>query len=117
MCEGSNRQVSRTETDGSIVTLVDCCQGKRLNRPNDSVCRSDGSLYFSDPGMRVPAQERELESSPVSRVGPGDTISIATAECEYPKGLAIPPMNTRYTSPIRALACPSTLLMSNLTAA
>jgi len=28
--------------------------GKRLNRPCDVVCRSDGSIYFTGPGMCIP---------------------------------------------------------------
>jgi sugar lactone lactonase YvrE len=91
MCEGANRRVSRTEADGSVVPLVERWQGKRLNRPNDVVCHSDGSLYFTDPGMRVPPEERDLDSSPVFRVTPDGTVSSATAECEYPNGLAFSP--------------------------
>jgi gluconolactonase len=91
MCEGGNRRVSRTEADGRVVTLADRCQGKRLNRPNDVVCRSDGSVYFTDPGMRVPPEEREIDSSPVFRIAPDDTIAIVTTECEYPNGLAFSP--------------------------
>jgi gluconolactonase len=40
-------------------------QGKRLNRPNDVVCRSDGSLFFADPELRVPPAEREVGLSGV----------------------------------------------------
>ncbi|GAB4230425.1 MAG: hypothetical protein Kow0049_12320 [Stanieria sp.] len=47
--EHENRRVSRTETDGTIVTLVDHYQGKKLNSPNDLVVKSDGSIYFTDP--------------------------------------------------------------------
>src|SRR5918995_964714 len=32
MCEGGNRRVTRTEVDGSITTLAERWQGKRLNR-------------------------------------------------------------------------------------
>ena len=100
--KGGNRRVSRTEADGSVVTLADHYQGKRLNRPNDVVCRSDGSIYFTDPGMRVPPEERELDSSSVFRVGPDGTISIATAQCEYPNGLAFSPdERTLYVSNTR----------------
>jgi gluconolactonase len=73
------------------MPLAERWQGKRLNRPNAVVCRSDGSVYFTDPGMRVPPEERELESSPVFHVAPDGTLSIATAECEYPNGLAFSP--------------------------
>ena len=45
-CEHSNRRVSRTEPDGTIVTLVNEYKGKRLNSPNDAVVKSDGSILF-----------------------------------------------------------------------
>ena len=45
MCEGANRQITRMDADGTVTTVADRWQGKRLNRPNDIVCRSDGSVY------------------------------------------------------------------------
>ena len=51
-CEIGNRRVSRTEKDGTVVTLADRYNGKRLNGPNDVVVRSDGSIYFTDKSVR-----------------------------------------------------------------
>ena len=48
-CEHSNRRVSRTEPNGTIVTLAHEYNGSRLNSPNDAVVKSDGSIYFTDP--------------------------------------------------------------------
>src|ERR1700752_4466349 len=53
-CEGDGRRVTRTEADGTVVTLLDRFEGKRLNRPNDVICASDGAVLFSDPSYRVP---------------------------------------------------------------
>ncbi len=53
MCEGFARRVTRLERDGSITTLAERWEGKRLHRPNDLVCRSDGSIYFTNPGGRL----------------------------------------------------------------
>ncbi len=91
MCEGSNRRVTRTEPDGTIVTLADRWQGKRLNRPNDVVCRSDGCIFFTDPELRVPPAEREVGVSGVYRISPQGELGLATDECEYPNGLAFSP--------------------------
>ena len=88
MCEGANRRVTRTEHDGTVTVLADRWLGKRLNRPNDVVGRSDGSIYFSDPGGRVPPEERELDFSGVYRLSPDGQLHLATEECEYPNGLA-----------------------------
>jgi gluconolactonase len=109
LCEGGNRRVTRTSADGRIETLVDRFEGKRLNRPNDVVCKSDGSLYFTDPGLRVPLAERELPSAGVYRIAP-DGVTTLVADCEYPNGLAFSPdervlyvANTRWTQYIHAL--------------
>ena len=54
ICEGGNRRLTRWPADGQFASsevLIDRFEGKRLNRPNDVVCRSDGSIYFTDPGL------------------------------------------------------------------
>ena len=53
-CEGDARCVTRTEHDGTITSLVERFEGGRLNRPNDVICHSDGSIWFTDPSLRVP---------------------------------------------------------------
>ena len=92
MCEGDARRVTRMERDGSITVVADNWQGKRFNKPNDVVCRSDGSIYFTDPvGESVPVDQRELGFAGVFRVTPAGELQIATDECEYPNGLAFSP--------------------------
>ena len=49
-CEHDRRRVTRTEHDGSITVLIDQFEGKPLNAPNDVVVKSDGSIWFTDPG-------------------------------------------------------------------
>jgi gluconolactonase len=109
ICEGGNRRVTRWSSDGRSEVLVDRYEGKRLNRPNDVVCRSDGSLYFTDPGLRVPLAEREVPYAGVYRIAP-DGATTLVADCEYPNGLAFSPdervlyvANTRWTAYIHAL--------------
>ncbi len=109
LCEGENRRVTRTASDGRIEVLMDRFEGKRLNRPNDVVCKSDGSIYFTDPGLRVPLAERELTYAGVYRVGPDGTPSLV-ADFEYPNGLAFSPderklyvANTRWAQYIHVL--------------
>ncbi len=48
-CEHSGRRVAVLEKDGSLKTLVDTFEGKKLNSPNDVVVRSDGTIWFTDP--------------------------------------------------------------------
>ena len=52
-CEHGLRRVSRTEYDGAIVTVADRYEGKALNSPNDIVCKSDGSIWFTDPPFGI----------------------------------------------------------------
>ena len=108
-CEGDGRRVTRTEHDGQVTTLVDRFEGKRLNRPNDVICRSDGSLLFTDPSLRVPLAEREIADAAVYRIAPDGAVS-AVANFEYPNGLALSPdertlyvANTRWTQYIHAV--------------
>jgi gluconolactonase len=91
ICEGDNRQVTRLEPDGTYTPLAQRLGGKRINRPNDIVTRSDGSIYFTDPAGRLQQAERELDFSGVHRIAPDGTLSNATSETEYPNGLAFSP--------------------------
>src|SRR5262249_58416776 len=106
--EAGTRRVTRWNGIQTEV-LMDRYEGKRLNRPNDVVCKSDGSIYFTDPGLRVPLAERELATAGVYRIAPDGTTSLV-ADCEYPNGLAFSPdervlyvANTRWTQYIHAL--------------
>jgi gluconolactonase len=109
LCEGDNRRVTRRAADDRFEVLVDRFEGKRLNRPNDVVCKSDGSIYFTDPGLRVPLAEREVEHAGVYRIAPDGAVSLV-ADFEYPNGLAFSPderllyvANTRWAQYIHAL--------------
>ena len=109
LCEGGNRRITRTSADGHVEILMDRFEGKRLNRPNDVVCKSDGGIYFTDPGLRVPLAERELPYAGVYRIAPDGSTTLV-ADCEYPNGLAFSPdervlyvANTRWAQYIHAL--------------
>jgi len=52
-CEHLTRRVTRTEHDGKITVLLDRFDGRRLNAPNDIVVKSDGSVWFTDPGYGI----------------------------------------------------------------
>lgn len=52
-CEHDTRRVTRTEYDGSITVIAERYSGKPLNSPNDVVCKSDGSLWFTDPPFGI----------------------------------------------------------------
>lgn len=86
-CEGPRRRLTRwNPRSGRADVLIDKANGARLNRPNDVICRSDGSILFTDPGMRVDLHDRENESA-IWRLAPDGTVHLV-ALCEYPNGLA-----------------------------
>lgn len=92
MCEGADhRRVTRMDESGTVAAIAERWQGKRFNKPNDVVCRSDGSIYFTDPGLRVAKERREMPFSGVFRIDPAGAVHMATDECEYPNGLAFSP--------------------------
>jgi gluconolactonase len=92
MCEGADhRRITRLEPDGSVTTLVGTWQGKRFNKPNDVISRSDGTIYFTDPELRLPREQREIGFSGVFRIDRQGEVHLATDECEYPNGLALSP--------------------------
>jgi gluconolactonase len=91
MCEGDNRRVTRTAREGSISVVADSWNGKRLNRPNDIIGRTDGTIFFTDPQGRLPQEEREQGFSGVYLVTPDSQMRLATDECPYPNGLALSP--------------------------
>ena len=91
ICEGDNRRLVRREDDGRYTAIAERVDSKRLNRPNDVVSRSDGSIYFTDPAGRLSPEERELDYSGVHRIATDGSVTVATSETEYPNGLAFSP--------------------------
>ena len=90
-CEHDGR-LSRTEKDGSIVSIADHFDGKRLNSPNDIAVKSDGSIYFTDPPYGLPEQKvgKELPFNGVFRLDSG-TLKLLDDSFERPNGIAFSP--------------------------
>ena len=92
-CEHDSRRVTRQEPDGSITVVSNSYQSRRLNRPNDVVVKSDGSIYFTDPWTSpLPAEQWDLSFSGVYRVSPDlGTLTLLVADFIIPNGLAFSP--------------------------
>jgi gluconolactonase len=97
-CSHGARRVERTEQDGSIVTLVDRYQGKRLNSPNDLVVKSDGTIWFTDPPYGIVsdyeghAAPSELGACHVFRFDPASgELTVLTDIMHEPNGIAFSP--------------------------
>lgn len=106
-CSGGLRAIIRQEQDGQWRVLCDsfgvaqsanCCQGKRLNSPNDLVVKSDGTIWFTDPpyGITEPNQgyggEQEQPGSYIYRFDPATgEIDAVIMDMLRPNGLAFSP--------------------------
>src|SRR5258705_8915610 len=95
-CEHQSRRITRQELDGSITVIANSFQGRRLNRPNDVVVKSDGSIYFTDPWSSPAAPEQwDLTFSGVYRVTPDlGTLSLLSDDFVLPNGLPFSPDET-----------------------
>ncbi len=96
-CEHDARRVTRTEYDGTITVLADSFRGKPLNSPNDVVCKSDGSIWFTDPPFGILGHYEGHMAHPelptnVYRVdGRSGEMTVVTADVERPNGLCFSP--------------------------
>jgi len=90
--EHLTRRVTRTEADGSITVIANSFQGKRLLRPNDVVVKSDGAIYFTDPGGPLAPDQWDVTSAGVYRVSADlGSMSLLTDEMVGPNGIAFSP--------------------------
>src|ERR1700693_4377505 len=91
-CEQDTRRVARQELDGSITVIANSFQGHRLNRPNDMVVKSDGSVYFTDPSGNVVPEQWDLGFAGVYRVSADlGTMTLLVGDFLTPNGLAFSP--------------------------
>ena len=96
-CEHGTRRVTRTEHDGTITVIADRYDGKRLNSPNDIVCRSDGTIWFTDPHYGIAGHyegHRAEQEQPcrVYRADPRDgSLTVVLDDFECPNGIAFSP--------------------------
>lgn len=97
-CSHGARAVLRTEWDGTVTTLVDSYQGKRLNSPNDVVVKSDGTIWFTDPPYGILSDyegyksDQEQAGCYVYRFDPEDgSLTVVADDFAKPNGLAFSP--------------------------
>jgi gluconolactonase len=92
-CEHETRRVTRQELDGSLTVIANSYQGRRLNRPNDVIVKSDGSIYFTDPWSNpLPREQWDLSFNGVYRLTPDlGTLTLFLDDMVFPNGLAFSP--------------------------
>jgi gluconolactonase len=95
LCQHGNRRVVRVNPHGDISVVADSFEGRRLNSPNDVVCRSDGSVWFTDPPFGRPGMaddpDRDLDFAGVFRAGPDGEVALIDDSLEGPNGIAFSP--------------------------
>ncbi|MDP8991311.1 MAG: SMP-30/gluconolactonase/LRE family protein [Acidobacteriota bacterium] len=87
LCAQGDRAIVRIEKDGTRTVLADKYEGKRLNRPNDLVMKSDGAIYFSDPRMDNPTMELAMSAVFMAKDG---KVQLLASDFR-PNGLAFSP--------------------------
>jgi gluconolactonase len=91
-CEHSARRVSITEKDGTVKTLVDSYQGKKLNSPNDVVVKTDGTIWFTDPHYGIKPEQKEQPGNYVYRLDPKTgKLTAVVKDFDMPNGLCFSP--------------------------
>src|SRR5262249_26704468 len=86
-------RVTRRELDGGLTVLANSFQGRRLNRPNDVVVKSDGAIYFTDPWtLQTPQEQWDLTFAGVYRLTADlGTFTLLVDNFVLPNGLAFSP--------------------------
>ena len=96
-CEHESRRVTRTEYDGSITVIADQFDGKPLNSPNDVVCKSDGSIWFTDPPFGLlgfyegQIAKPQLPTNVYRWDSNSKKLTIVAGDIDRPNGLAFSP--------------------------
>lgn len=92
-CEHATSRVTRTERDGTLTVLATHYGDKELNSPNDIIVKSDGAIYFTDPGFgRMEyfgrPREQQLSFQGVYRLDPDSReVTLLVDDFDQPNGL------------------------------
>lgn len=94
--EQTTRLLARWNAKGEQVeVLADRFEGRRLNRPNDVVVKSDGTLWLTDPDFlfsKRPGDKKELPGQFVFRLDPKTKTLVKAAEgFDKPNGIVFSP--------------------------
>lgn len=96
-CEHGGRRVARYERNGTVTTIAERFEGKRLNSPNDIVVHPDGSIWFTDPPYGINGDyegykaEKELKEAVYRVDGKTAKITKVTDAVSGPNGICFSP--------------------------
>ncbi len=90
--EHGARRVSRIAKDGTVSTVVETFEGKKLNSPNDVVVKSDGTIWFTDPDYGLAGRPKEAPGNYVYRFDPkAGKLTAVVKDFDKPNGLCFSP--------------------------
>lgn len=96
-CASVLRAIIRVSESGKYEVLADKFEGKRFNSPNDVVMGPDGALYFTDPTLDLPKdQKKELSFQGVFRLDTSGKVTLLTIDLSQPNGLAFSPDGRKF---------------------
>ncbi|MCC6539462.1 MAG: SMP-30/gluconolactonase/LRE family protein [Bryobacterales bacterium] len=96
-CEHGGRRVVRYEYDGSVTTIAERFEGKRLNSPNDIVVHPDGSIWFTDPPYGINGNyegykaDKEVKEAVYRVDGKTGAVAKLSDEVSGPNGICFSP--------------------------
>lgn len=95
-CQHGLRRVARFEPDGTVTTIAERWEGKRLNSPNDLVVHPDGAIWFTDPTYGIQGNYEGFQAQPeikdaVYRVDKTGKMDKLTDEFDKPNGICFSP--------------------------
>lgn len=91
-CASVLRAIIRITPHGQYTVLANRYQGKRFNSPNDVVLGPDGAIYFTDPTLDLPKdQKQEIPFQGVYRLDSKGNVQLLTRDLSQPNGLAFTP--------------------------
>jgi gluconolactonase len=96
IADSGSRTIARLDFATQKKTVVvDRFEGKRFNSPNDVICASDGTLYFTDPPYGLADGDtsplRELDFCGVYRLGADGRLEVLDRTVTRPNGIALSP--------------------------
>lgn len=95
ICMHGRGKIMALEADGKQTVVAEKFEGKRLNSPNDTAWKSDGSLYFTDPPYGFPKQDddpaKQLKFNGVYRLNPDGKLKLLYKEMTRPNGIGFSP--------------------------
>lgn len=92
--EHGRRAISKTNKYGDVEVIINKFQNKKLNSPNDLVCKSDGTIWFTDPQYGIMSNYEGYESrseigfNGVYMIDKNNVVNLITKEIDAPNGIA-----------------------------